>query len=158
MGLLILKLGKMRYGEVDWLIDMAAGVWTVNFHLSFQLDTKLWFLPEVGRQVLKDDPNSLSVLVSDVASSLFAVDNAIIIMLDNGSPLSNMFSAWRSDTAICKCELKLICWYKFIVSLQDNFSQVSLHYFGGSLNQGEQEKAPPILQQGFTWGIVTLPF
>lgn len=33
-GLLILKMDKMKYGEGDWLIDMAAGVWTVRFYLS----------------------------------------------------------------------------------------------------------------------------
>lgn len=32
--LFILQLDKMRYGEGDWLIDMAAGVWTVKFQLS----------------------------------------------------------------------------------------------------------------------------
>lgn len=44
---------------------------------SFQLDTKPRFPSRDRRQVPGDDPNSLSVLVSDVASFHFAVDNAV---------------------------------------------------------------------------------
>lgn len=44
---------------------------------SFQHDTKPWFPSRGRRQDPGDDPNSLSVLVSDVASFPFAVDNAM---------------------------------------------------------------------------------